>query len=368
MYDEDRSQHMNTPERNSPSPYSDPRLSLGTLMSNSRNSVTIPYQHTTQKAQTLPDLDYSRNNDYALIALDDPSMRSYSSINGIYMPKKNLCTRSKSATTCGNSERQRTLSRQCCDVLGPKVCRECALLKRRIYDSYKQERPLSRMEISERNLADSITLSKALPDMSIGEIEDKVISGDILRVPLRERLLLKRQRTNLEAKQRAKTAPSSTGSNRSVNQIGMNWNRVTSTYFMSLRDLNNKILIGKLTNKLGNLSNPKDNYWVGDNDTNNNIKPESGELVLVDKKPEEETKAVKPRQILFYEPPLVPRVCQSVEPAFFAGSDAGYKLPDRLPDQVVEGQIDDFSAFKPALSRASSSTSQSQSESQVETS
>lgn len=40
------------------------------------------------------------------------------------------------------------------------------------------------------------------------------------------------------------------------------------------------------------------------------------------------------KKSLFFEPPLLPKVCQNAEPSFFAGSADEYKLPDRLPDKI----------------------------------
>ena len=298
------------------------------------------------RAKTLPDADMLKPE----FRIDErPELRSYNSFSGD-LPRKRLCMRSKSAVSREFDGIVNGLSRQCCDVLGPKVCHQCALYKRRLMDSHKHESPLSRLHTSERNFADSIILSRTLPDLSLEEIEDKVISGEISRISLRERLFVKRERTMQEKSAKARHREF-------VKEKGKTWNGVSSTFFMNIKDLNQRVLVGKLTNNLKEINDPSKSRW---NPIKNAVK-QTQDLTLTEKllpsfrsNRRNSEQKVKAKLVDKYEPPLLPKVCQNVAPSFFAGSSTTYELPDRLPEKVVDDQIDDFGVFDAAWSRSSS--------------
>ena len=54
------------------------------------------------------------------------------------------------------------------------------------------------------------------------------------------------------------------------------------------------------------------------------------------------SKQVKESQLtpnnVYFDPPLLPKVLQSSEPSFFAGAELQYELPERLPEDVLQGR------------------------------
>ena len=269
--------------------------------------------------------------------LSEPLMRSYTSLSGIpVVPAKSMCIRSKSAVNREVESMVRSLSRQCCDVLGPKVCHQCALLKRRVHSAHRHEIQLSRLQVSERNFADSIVLQKLLPHLSQEEIEDRVACGEISRLPLRERIYEHKQRLASENRRRSIMSVMSTRSSEQDNTPRSTENRLanastsSSTFFVNIQDLNSKLLTRKLTSN-----------WA-------RIKSEAQRMSTRSRSTTSHSESFSAKYKQFYEPPLLPKACQNPEPSFFAGRSGAYKLPDRLPDTVVDGQISDMSSFNAA--------------------
>ena len=282
----------------------------------------------------------------------EPLMRSYASLSGVAVtPARSMCLRSKSAVSREVDGMVRSLSRHCCDVLGPKVCHDCALVKRRLHDDSRHEVSLSRLHISERNFADKIVLHKMLPHLSPDEIEDRVAMGDILRMPLRERLYERKARLSSVNRRSSSSLLSTRSSNTDSYHAPTQFNKAgtSQSFFMNIQDLNCKIMVSNFQRKISARSHDSLLPSCSNSITGSSSNEAMGSLSERTSMQSQQVPERKPAQRAWqpYGPPLLPKVCQNVEPAFFAGRSGEYKLPDRLPDQVVEGQITDLSSLDP---------------------
>ena len=262
--------------------------------------------------------------------LNDDSMRfltSFTSLPSASEPSRSSCVRVRSAFDRDAASSVNSLSRQCCDVLGVNVCRHCYMERRRATQTSRNEAsPVTQLEISEKNFADSFVLQRLLPHLTPAQIEARLRNGDISRLPLRERLYEKKRR--MTASLRTHRSTPATSPRRPLAAAG----QVSSTFFANIQDLNHKLLQRRLRSDL----HESRDHFTSDVTLTRQRKMKSREMDRPD------------RLKTFYDPPLVPRVCQNSEPSFFAGTSDRYKLPDRLPDTVVSGQISDMASFNPA--------------------
>lgn len=173
----------------------------------------------------------------------------------------------------------------------------------------------------------SCILPKALPDLSRRQIQDKVARGEIRHMQFRQ---------SLETRREKRARKTSNSANRDGKSTGTLAGDGGYTYFSSIRDLTNKIMGGK-AGKSVSLS-----WKASQNQSEKPIKSFS-DLVcpsfVSPKKVKEERKSMFTSS---YAPPLLPTVCQSAEPAFFAGSDIPYKLRERLPEKLFLDSNEDF--------------------------
>lgn len=223
----------------------------------------------------------------------------------------------------------------CCEIMGPQTCRECSRYHRRTLDRAMTNAQFRTFSISSDNLAAAAMLKRYLPELSYEEIQDKIARGEIARhrVPnsnldpdeeFERELERKRQLSLVEA--RAKRAE--------MNREKMN--KISQMYFVNVRDLNFKINSGKVAKSIGFTENLSDaakaravlQKWH----IAAPVRPAfvSPKKVVMMKEPEYKT---------FFAPPLLPKECQNPEPSFFAGSSDDYKLPDKLPDELVFTEI-----------------------------
>ena len=232
-----------------------------------------------------------------------------------------MCNRARSATYAECASKVRSLPRQCCDVLGPYLCHECASINRRNKDTQKYEAVYPDLYTSVENFATTVLVKRHVPALSVYQIQHKLAKGEINRPILKE--CVNRVK---EAKQKVEHE---TETKKELQRICDG--KHPYTFFTSIRDLNEKIISGKASkNILMNIANQ------GKIKAKKKSKESFSERIM--------PMFVSPRKIkgdtskfrAIYEPPLLPKVCQNVEPSFFAGSDKPYKLPDRLPDEVVQ--------------------------------
>ncbi|XP_060080238.1 uncharacterized protein LOC132559622 [Ylistrum balloti] len=233
----------------------------------------------------------------------------------------------------------------CCEIMGPRTCRECSRYHIRTMDRARTDAQFRTLRISNENIAVASILKRYLPELSYEEIQDKVARGEIARhrVPNssidsddefekdRDR---KRQQPFIDA--RLKRQATNYEKCRKLSQM----------FFVNVRDLNFKINSGKVSKSLGFTENKSDaakaravlqKWRVADPVTPSFVSPKK---IVMMKEPEYKT---------YFAPPLLPKESQNPEPSFFAGSSDGYKLPDKLPDEIVFVDI----KSKPTSSAAS---------------
>ena len=80
--------------------------------------------------------------------------------------------------------RKMSVARQCCEVMGPGVCRDCRKLRVRMMDRERMEADFPRLRVSEKNVTTSAIVKRVLPDMTQAEIQDKIARGEIARSSL----------------------------------------------------------------------------------------------------------------------------------------------------------------------------------------
>ena len=212
------------------------------------------------------------------------------------------CVRARSMSPDLRSETSSSvgsLARQCCDVLGPRVCQDCTKIRARSTRGHRDTPLTSRLHMPERNLAVALLVAKALPSLSVHQIQTELNENKIVRPCFKtalarrlqyEKERLERERTHAQHKTRAfslthKFAPEVKPPSKQDGVLKLaakSFAELMYPTFVSPRKVKSK-----------------DSYFVA-----------------------------------YYEPPVIPKACQNVEPAFFAGTDACYELPERLPDEL----------------------------------
>ncbi|CAH1798408.1 unnamed protein product [Owenia fusiformis] len=243
--------------------------------------------------------------------------------------RSRMCIRAESTINPSTSTAINALSRQCCDVLGPHICHKCSKINERYKDTVKCDEAFPSLRVSAENFQTSVLLNKHLPDMTTYQIQNKVARGEICRVNFREKsstLLESKRRQNneyvhpeiLQTKRRPKTLTSD----------GSTW-----TYFRSIRDLNSRMIDGKVPKKL-----PKTKLAMPDDimpkDSGEKEEKSFSELLMPMFVGKRQHKPMLTSFIQYFDPPLLTVAAQNAEPAFFAGSKEAYKLPERLPDEL----------------------------------
>ncbi len=249
-----------------------------------------------------------------------------------------VCMRAQSAVDRHIEDLVSPISRHCCDVLGPRVCHQCSQLKRQDRDLHRNEARYPSLHITDDNYATTVVVQKYMPFMSPYQVQHKVASGEIKKPDFKE--MSQRVKTSSDRRVLQKKDSPKSKLLRAINKSRGEGN----VYFHGLRDLNQQIISGKVGKNISKILHPT----KSDDDQGNNT-PVMGFADVVTKKmasfteqmypmfvsPRKMKEPERPSYIAYYEPPLLPKVCQNVEPQFFAGADSTYKLPDRLPDNVV---------------------------------
>ena len=232
-----------------------------------------------------------------------------------YAASRGFCVRSRSTLLQETDGLVSSLSRQCCDVLGPKLCHECAIIKRRSRDTRRYESHLPRVEITEGNLAATLLVAKNYPHMTMEEIQVKLARGDILKPGFKY---------NVQRIQDSKAnVTHETGFVKSTPKpnISRNINGATYNYFSSIKDLNKKIVSGQLIRKIIHTGDPQKD--MAKRPVSNDLETFSESVTPSFISPRK-GKQEKKRAPTNYDPPLVPKVCQNSEP-FFASPDSEHE-------------------------------------------
>ena len=168
-----------------------------------------------------------------------------------------------------------------------------------------------------------------LPDMNPYQIQHKVASGEISKPADRDRFLRARSSSD-----QRNINPRDNPKKKFMKVLAK---RRESAYFTNIRDLNSKIISGEVSNKVSRkvLMGKKPSLQKKPS-----LASFTEQLCPLFISPKKIKQPEKPSYIAYYEPPLLPKVCQNAEPSFFAGSDRKYKLPDRLPEDLGSQELD----------------------------
>ncbi|XP_048769405.2 uncharacterized protein LOC125675661 isoform X2 [Ostrea edulis] len=229
----------------------------------------------------------------------------------------------------------------CCEVIGPQACEECIQAHRRRIEREKFDARFPSLRMSSQNITTSALLKRYFPDLTHEDILIKLARGEIAKPNILSRPVC-RSRTDKRSRDRDAIFPSHARESIGIarNKQSNIQTKIKSMFFVNIEDLNMKINSGKVSRSLGFNHQPSKK------------KTASTEFQTVF------PSFVSPRKVSFiseasgrkfhYEPPLLPKENQVQEPGFFAGSDATYELPERLPDTiefVKEGNTIDESAL-----------------------
>lgn len=224
-----------------------------------------------------------------------------------------LCARTRSAMDRDLEHAVTRLSRQCCDVLGPKTCHQCAMIQKRKDDTERQEASsvvFPNLHASEANFSTAMMVSRVCPKLDAYQVQTKIVCGEINNPGIRS--LLERRRQMMKEEKEKKAVEE----------------RTKKTFRNLKTRISSKCLVSNMKSALNpDAAHPKASVRI----------MSFSELVnpafisLKNIPPEKE-----PVYRAFYEPPLLPKSCQNAEPSFFAGKDDQYKLPDIASDDASE--------------------------------
>ena len=230
-------------------------------------------------------------------------------------PARNLnpgCRRAMSATVSRSSPSSlnvNTLSQQCCDVLGPPLCYDCVKNIHKDQDTFRQNSSCAENHPEKDDCATRVVVQHFIPSE---EVNDHMSTGDISSSSFKQWLGDMQIRAK-EANEQAR--------------IAMKYRKNPLSIFRHVGKINE--IEGQVTKKKIFLGVPKESVLSkSSEDTfSEQIRP----MFISPRKVVHQ----KSRFSAYFDPPLLPKICQNVEPTFFAGSDTTYKLPERLPDDRI---------------------------------
>lgn len=223
------------------------------------------------------------------------------------------------------------VARDCCEIIGPQLCYECRKNRIRQVNRERSELYFPTLEPSEENLTTAAIVMKYLPGLSEQEVEDKLARGEIARPSLRRQS----QHTEFSDdddgahKQIQRKVKIIDPQKQNREKANITPKKTSELYFTNIRDLNYKIVSGNAARELGFSNTVK---AVMKKHTQ---QPSSKNYFPTFVSPRKVKMVQETTYKTYFEPPLIEKAKQDVEPAFFAGSDGKYKLPEKLPDELV---------------------------------
>ncbi|XP_064594825.1 uncharacterized protein LOC135461590 [Liolophura sinensis] len=207
----------------------------------------------------------------------------------------------------GNNTSKAWISQQCCELLGPSVCQQCAKNLRVQKQRQRYERGFRSLRASEKNFTTAVLMKKNMPHLTLSQIQDKVAGGKVSQQQLRRLHEVRESPEEIEKRRLEK-------------------------------EMREKELLSQRKPK-GNYSLREMNRRLAEGDTGFRKKrhgrPSITETLFPSFVSPRKVKYDEPMFRVYYEPPLVAKHRQKSEPTFFAGSNFDYKLPDRLPDKLI---------------------------------
>lgn len=186
------------------------------------------------------------------------------------------------------------------------------------------------LEPSEENLTTAAIVRKYLPRLSDQEVEDKLARGEIARPSLKKQFYKHLAFSDEEDDARTKIMHKKvTIADPEKDKNGkMIPKKPNELFFTNIRDLNNKIITGDVDRNVGFSGVVR---RVIKKDKPISMKNHFPTFVS----PRKVTMVQETNYKTYFEPPLIAKAKQDVEPQFFAGSSGEYTLPDKLPDELV---------------------------------
>lgn len=220
----------------------------------------------------------------------------------------------------------------CCEILGPQLCYECRKNRIRQVNRERSELFFPTLEPSEENLTTAAIVRKYLPGLSEQEVEDKIARGEIARPSFRKHNSGKHLEFSDEEDEvkpkltNKKVTIADTEKQKKAKALVPT--KPNELFFTNIRDLNSKIISGNVDRNIGfaNVARKvikKEKPLSTKNYFPTFVSPRK--VVLV-----QET-----NYKTYFDPPLIEKAKQDVEPAFFAGSSGEYTLPEKLPDELI---------------------------------
>ena len=208
------------------------------------------------------------------------------------------------------------------------MCQECRKNRIRQMEKERSNHLFPTLQPTDENLTTAAIVKKYLPGLSYPEIEDKIARGEIAKPTLR------RMSKSVEFSDEEEDPKQKIINTRKVTIIDNDDERkyplvtkkTSALFFSNIRDLNSKIVAGTVDRNIGFTVSKKTEKKLVTSAQNffpSFISPRKASLM-------QDTKFKT-----YYEPPLIPKASQEVEPQFFAGSKGDYVPPERLPEELV---------------------------------
>lgn len=214
------------------------------------------------------------------------------------------------------------IGRECCEIIGPQVCSQCNQSQYRQMGLESCDQCFPTLRVSHENLTTAAVLQRYLPNLSEGDIQDKIAKGEIAK----PRLLRKRsvEKCNQNPKKENKN---DNETNQGTSNNNNSLVRTSSMFFINIRDLNAKIVSGQVNRSIGFSEKVQKDILKRQENRKKLSKP------TMKPEPEQVQEPIE-RKAKFDPDILLSLSMQTNEPAFFAGRKNEYELPERLPDPI----------------------------------
>ncbi len=252
-----------------------------------------------------------------------------------------------------------------CQLLGSHMCSHCDSGNRRLRELDRSRAAFNGLEVSAENFSSALLLQRHLPALSTQELLARVANGDVDK-DLFLRSLRRRRQEAKEAAERQRRAPlvradfsdeeedlspeedrrrlflttqrfPKKARKSSIAPDGSSW-----TFFTNLADLDRKVAAGRLPKRLQG-DCPEEHPQGPTTARRMSVLERHNPAFVSMRKP---CLAMETKIKNYYEPPLLSLAQQKVSNVFFAGHQGEYKLPERLPEdllpQDVASAIDDY--------------------------
>ncbi|XP_074641840.1 uncharacterized protein LOC141899425 isoform X2 [Tubulanus polymorphus] len=233
------------------------------------------------------------------------------------------CIRSESRVDPDLKDQVNPISRQICDVLGPVVCHICGKIKTRSHSVERCASQFPSIHISEDHFKKALLLSKHMPGLTTKQLQEKVAHGEVSLGQLKSCSSKRKPKltNNRPKKQR-----------RSVGPDGTSW-----MFFRDIRDLDHRISSGVMDKMAEAMPEMFGEYVQKRKDR---IK-KSLQHQITPQYMSDDATHIKSKFPLYYEPPMlsIDAIRDRAKHDFFADQKGKYKLPERLPENIIPPEV-----------------------------